>query len=262
MPASLTSRHRESHRERRCGIPDESVSSKDALAGGIPSWLLAKRQSNETLARDREQRREKEKTLAFAVCVKLLEISNSLVLLRNHVAESEALRLLPDNIHMEPWQTLQPLSGQTDEGMIRFTPDEMAVFMAAKHREFVMDAMLVARRHASSLEAFAEYCERRSSLLLNAPVPDSFEGDVGRGWITDTQRRAMMVHTIPLNAIAATLPDRLAQDLALVRSVCEQFGPIVKNYFDDPGFPGLAVPSDAELDLIVSSGLLHAKEVH
>jgi hypothetical protein len=50
-----------------------------ALTGGIPSWALAKRQSNETLRRDREQRVEVQKALAFSTAVKLLHIINSTI---------------------------------------------------------------------------------------------------------------------------------------------------------------------------------------
>ena len=68
-----------------------------ALAGGLPAWVLAKRQSNEVLRRDREQRVENQKTLAFAVCVKLLHIINSTISLSNHVKSCLALRDDPAN---------------------------------------------------------------------------------------------------------------------------------------------------------------------
>jgi len=77
-----------------------------ALAGGIPAWLLAKRQSDETLRRDREQRVENQKTLAFSVVVKLLHVINSTISLSNHVKSCLALRNDPDRAHMEPWQVL------------------------------------------------------------------------------------------------------------------------------------------------------------
>ncbi|MBF9153109.1 hypothetical protein [Novosphingobium jiangmenense] len=100
-----------------------------ALAGGIPAWGLAKRQSNETLRRDREQREENQKALAFSVAVKLIQIINSTIILNNHLKSCLALRQDPAREHMEPWQVVVPIVGNTDqESSIRFTAEEMAVF--------------------------------------------------------------------------------------------------------------------------------------
>ena len=106
-----------------------------ALAGGIPAWLLAKRQSDETLRRDTEQRTENQKALAFAAAIKLIQIINSIVSLRNHVRSCFALLDDPAHAHMEPWQVLVPMIGHTDEGSIRFTAEEMGVLAAVSTAE-------------------------------------------------------------------------------------------------------------------------------
>lgn len=86
-----------------------------ALAGGIPAWLLAKRQSDETLRRDQEQRTQNHKALAFSAAVKLLHIINSTISLSNHVMSCMSLRDHPERARMEPWQVLVPMIGHTDE---------------------------------------------------------------------------------------------------------------------------------------------------
>ena len=136
-----------------------------ALAGGIPAWLLAKRQSDETLRRDREQRVENQKALAFSVAVKLLNIINSTISLSNHVKSCLALRDNPNRVHMEPWQVLVPMIGHTDEGSIRFAAEEMGVFAAANEYDLMQDMMLLAVRHSSTLATFQEYCVMRNEFL-------------------------------------------------------------------------------------------------
>lgn len=149
-----------------------------ALAGGVPAWLLAKRQSNETLRQDREQRVDNQKALAFSVVVKLLHVINSTISLSNHFKSCMALRNDPARAHMEPWQVLVPMIGHTDEGSIRFTSEEMAVFAAANEYEFMQDMMLLAVRHSSSLATFQEYCVMRNEFRAIGPKPADFDGQI------------------------------------------------------------------------------------
>lgn len=218
-----------------------------ALAGGIPAWLLAKRQSDEALRRDREQRVDNQKALAFSVVVKLLHITNSTVSLSNHVKSCLALRDAPDRAHMEPWQVLVPMIGHTDEGSIRFTADEMAVFAAANEYELMQDMMLLAVRHSSSLAAFQEYCVMRNEFRAIGPKPADFEGQIGGGWLTPEEVDSFKPYTIPMNNVVIELNAGLDEDERLARSVSERFGPTTKRIFNVKRFADLTFPSDEEL---------------
>ena len=224
-----------------------------ALAGGIPAWLLAKRQSDETLRRDQEQRRETEKSLAFRVSVKLLTIINNTISLRNHVQRCVALIAQPGNAHMELWQVIVPMVGFTDEGTERFDAEEMAVFAAADEHEFMMDAILVAQRHASSLASFLAYCQQRQALLAIAPRPQNFVGQMGTAMLTQEQVDDLKSYTLPLNSIAAGLVTGLEEDMRIARSVATNFGPITKKYFNVSKFVSLSFPSDEELAKMVEA---------
>lgn len=217
------------------------------LAGGLPAWLLAKRQSNETLRRDREQRTEREKALAFSVSVKLLIVVNSTINLRNHVQTCLAVRRLPGNENMEPLSALVPMIGHTDEGTVRFVAEEMAVFEAAKERDFMMDTMLLGQRHASSLASFQKYCELREELSAIMPTSDAFEGEMGSVMLTREQLLRLKPRTIMLNSLVIQLENGLEEDLRLARNVALAFGPIVQRYFNEPTFPGVSFPSDEDL---------------
>lgn len=218
-----------------------------ALAGGVPAWLIAKRQSNETLARDREQRKNAEKALAFGSSVKLLTIVNSLFSLNNHVQSCMAIRQQPGRENMQPWQVLIPMVGHTDEGDVRFSAEEMAVFAAAGEYDYMQDMMLLALRHASSLETFRQYCQRRDEFGSVGPVPEVFEGAVGSAWLTQEQVNAFLPYTIPLNNIAIGLRDGLIADIQLARAVMARFDEITCKYFKVAKFVAFNTPDEAEL---------------
>lgn len=218
-----------------------------ALAGGIPAWALAKHQSNETLRRNREQRVENQKALAFSVVVKLLHIINSTVSLSNHVKSCLALRNDPARAHMEPWQVLVPMIGHTDEGSIRFTADEMGVFAAANEYDLMQDMMLLAVRHSSSLSTFKEYCVMRNELRAHWPKPEGFDGQIALGSLTQDEVNGLKIYTIPLNSVVVGLDAGLEEDGRLARTVAERFGPVTARYFEVERFANLTFPSDEEL---------------
>lgn len=218
-----------------------------ALAGGIPAWLLAKRQSDETLRRDREQRVENQKALAFSVVVKLLHIINSTVSLSNHVKSCLALRDDPARAHMEPWQVLVPMIGHTDEGSIRFTADEMGVFAAANEYEFMQEMMLLAARHSSALATFQEYCKMRNEFRAIGPKPEDFDGQIGGGWLSPEEVDSFKPYTIPMNNVVEGLNAGLDEDERSARSVAERFGPITAKHFGVAKFAELTFPSEDEI---------------
>ena len=218
-----------------------------ALAGGIPAWLLAKRQSDQTLRRDREQRVENQKALAFSVVVKLMHIINSTISLSNHVKSFLALRNDHDRAHRGTWHVLVPMIGHTDEGSIRFTADEMGVFAAANEYDLMQDMMLLAVRHSSSLATFQEYCVMRNEFRAIGPKPADFDGQIGGGWLTPEEVDSFKPYTIPMNNVVVGLSAGLEEDVRLARTVAERFGPVTAKRFGVSKFADLTFPSDDEL---------------
>lgn len=228
-----------------------------ALAGGIPAWLLAKRQSDETLRRDREQRIENQKALAFATVVKLLHIINSTVGLSNHVKSCLALRKDPSRAHMEPWQVVIPMIGHTDHDQsVRLSAEEMGVFAAASEYDLMQDMMLLAERHASSLATFKEYCVMRNDFREIGPRPEAFEGQIGSAMLSQADIVRYKPYTIPLNNVVVQLEAGLDQDIRLARSVAERFGKATARFFKVQQFVDLTFPTDEELSAMRNAPLL------
>lgn len=219
-----------------------------ALAGGIPAWALARRQSNETLRRDREQRVDNNKALAFSVVVKLLHIANGTISLSNHVKSCLALLNDPAHAHMEPWQVLIPMIGHTDdEGAIRFTAEEMAVFASTNEYDLMQDLMLLAVRYSSSLSTFREYCIMRNDFREIGPKPTDFDGQIGGGWLTQEEANKFKPYTIPMNNVVAGLDTGLEEDCKLARSVIDRLGPAMVQHLNVEQPLTLTFPTDQEL---------------
>lgn len=218
-----------------------------AFAAGVPAWLLAKRQSDETLRRDQEQRVENQKALAFSATVKLQQICNSIISLSNHVKSQLVLLKDPKHSHMEPWQVLVPMIGHTDEGSIRFTSEELAVFAAAKEADFMQDLMLLANRHSSNLATFQQYCTMRNHFCAIGPKPTYFDGEVGGRLLTQDEVNSYLRYTIPMNNLVDQLAISLDEDIRLARLVAERIGAITARYFRVTRFFSLTFPSDEAL---------------
>lgn len=218
-----------------------------ALAGGIPAWMLAKKQSEETLKRDKAARALNEHALAFKVSVKLMTIINNIIHDWCHFQRALALRADPETAHMEPWQALQPLVGFTDEDATRFEADELALFMAAKRADFVSELLLLAQRHATSIAVMKEYYGQREALKAHSPHPEKLDGEIAIGTISEEERLGLLPYTIPLNGMAIQMAEGVEENLELARNVTLAIGPIFDTYFGKGTVGHLSFPTEAEL---------------
>lgn len=224
-----------------------------ALAGGIPAWLIARRQSNETLRRDNEERRRQELALSFSVHVKLFTIINSTIHDWKHVHAALAERMLPAKAHMEPWQIVRPLAGHPAEEQITFSSQELALFLAMGENEFMHEILLLAQRHAATVQAMQEYMRRRDQMMQQrAPIPDEFVGDLGLATITEEEWRKLRPYSVMLNSLVDQLSEQLTENLELCRKVANSIGPLVQAYFKDPKRGGLSFPTEEELGEMIA----------
>ncbi|MEP7222554.1 MAG: hypothetical protein ABI673_07800 [Novosphingobium sp.] len=223
-----------------------------AFAGGLPAWLLAKRQSDEALRRDRETRTAAEKVLAFKINVKLLTIINNTIHDWCHFHRSLALLKEPATQHMEPWQAVRPIIGHTDADILHFDAEELAIFMAAKERQFLSDLIVLAQRHATSIMVMREYCSQREALKARSPHPENMDGDIAQAMITDEERMKLLPYTRPLNGMVVQMVAAADENIRLGREVAGRIRSIFQAYFGDDAAGGPSFPTDSELEALLA----------
>lgn len=102
-----------------------------ALAGGLPAWLLAKRASNETLARDRLAREDSDFASVFRIHTKLGAMVNDLAATTLQVREM--LERPFDPRDESPTQRrVSAFAGKQARRDLTFAPEELAVLVSAE----------------------------------------------------------------------------------------------------------------------------------
>lgn len=215
-----------------------------ALAAGIPSYLIAKRQSRELLQRDADARTREEKALALTTTVKFIQIVNSLAGLQQHV---ESCFAATEGEKMEPWQRLIPMVGHSDEAKIRFNDNEITLLARANQSQLMQDLILLASKNSSVIISWQDYCKRREALAERAPTPTSFEGECGAVLLTEEQVNELKIFTIPLNNLALSFRKYLAEDIELAERIAKSLPAAYSAYFDVENFVTLDFPIDGDL---------------
>lgn len=215
-----------------------------ALVGAIPAFLLAKRSSNEVLARDREARREQQKAAGLRAHVKLGRILNSMLVVQAHLRKNLED---PPAIGAEYWQSVQPLIGSETDAGIEFDADEAALFLAAGRGDYAETLLLLARRHAVQVVVLRVYAERKAQLRRDMPPPESvgtdYRGSTHMDRATSLKLRPQMVE---LNSMIADLIAHLQSDIATAMRAAKEFGPLLRTHFKDPAYPAFAITPEAE----------------
>ena len=140
-----------------------------AAVGFVPSWILAKRSSNEVLCRDEKARKAGERALAFRMLVKIDHIASSLLMLRRHVSSGLALRELNQFSQMEPCQVVVPLANLAGETSVSFEADELTLIFGAGDKNRFDEMTLAGRRHAAVIASLQEYGRYRENMLRMFP---------------------------------------------------------------------------------------------
>ena len=223
-----------------------------ALAGGLPAWFIAKRQSDEALKRERDKQYAHERTLSFKVHVKLTTIGNNVIHDWLHIRKQMKVLEEPTTAHMDPWQALQPIIGRTRDDNMQFDAEELAIFMAAGHHDFVSDLILLAQRSSVANSVMQDYNLKREELKAISPLPEEYEGSLGKSSISVAELLKLMPYIVPLNSLATQMSEAAEANLRLSQKIASAIGPIVKDYFKDPKAGGMSFPTDEELQQMLT----------
>ncbi len=212
-----------------------------AAAGAIPAFMLAIRSSKETLERDRISRMEAQKALALKAFVKLLQITNGQISIRDHIRDMVHAADIPDNEEMTLWQRVMPIGGVSIEP-VRFEADEIALLIASKDIELANDMMLLAARaHANDI-SLVDYGNRRRS--LGDEFGAVMEGEIGTTFVSQEQHRRIAPRSIELESIITQISKNYEDDSKLALDVTKRFCAAVQVHFNDKTFLGVHVVSE------------------
>lgn len=135
-----------------------------ALLAYVPAARLAKKASDEMLARDREQRVETELTEARRAFVKLTLIANTLGSFHQDIEAMIARATSDGHDHMPLWQRLSTFAGIEDEPAVMFGANELAPFIAARRPELVDALLLLQRRHMAVVQSLRTFAKLKTEL--------------------------------------------------------------------------------------------------
>jgi hypothetical protein len=204
-----------------------------ALAGGIPAWLLARRQSNETLRRDREQRTETELAAAFRIFTKLSLMVNDLA---STLIQIEASLARPADPHDEsPTQRRVPaMAGAPSDTDLAFTAEDLYVLIAAREEDYLADLDLFGRRYSANVRALYTYGGLKSK--LHDLIAESEQIEFGPGDQIFTRIDApnaakLRMQARTLESVIVPLVEAMKNDLILGVRLAQQYGPKMKAYF-------------------------------
>jgi hypothetical protein len=214
-----------------------------AVIAAIFSWLLARRTSKETLARDAVQRREAKLSVALQAFVKLKTIIDNLGTLLRMLERALAH---PPSPGSRPWMCVEPIVGSANEHRIEFTAAELALFIEAQHAEIAEDMQLLARKNSTAGVVIETYNARRDALKAKMPPPQLIEGTRGTTALTEEQFRVLAPDMAALDSLIDQIVPMLRVDLALGLRIAGEFGPVLRKHFGDSRFPAFLIPDCEE----------------
>lgn len=217
-----------------------------AAIAALFSWLLARRTSKETLARDREQRLETKLGLALQAFVKLKTVIDNQWTVHEMLEQALAH---PPSADARPWQCVERTVSHRGEYLVEFTAAELALFMEAQRGEIAESMQMLARRNATVGAVLERYNECLDVLRAKMPPPQVLEGGRRTTAFTEEQYMALAPHMAILDSLIEQLVPVLREDTQLGHSIAAEFGPVLRKHFDDERFPAFVIPPPEEENL-------------
>jgi len=224
-----------------------------AFAGGVPSYLLARRGSKEVLERDAQSRRDNERAAAQRVFAKLSILTNSLLDWHQQTEAMIARAERDGHGAMPIAQRLSTYAGIARETMPEFTAEELALFVNAGEVGYIDDLVLLQRRHRAAIDNLVAFGTMRSR--LHYQMAEYGETDRDATGMSRTIARVpvgtanrLKLEADELELYAREMRKLLADFAAFAERVATAYGDHIRRYFDDPTMPGFARTEAAEYE--------------
>jgi hypothetical protein len=214
-----------------------------ALIASIVSLVLARRTSRETLERDRLQRLDQSKSIAFRAMVNLKSIVDNLGTLRG-MLQSALNRRPTDDTPL--WTVVEPIVGHEDDYSVRFSSEEIALFIEAGRSDIAANLQLLAKKNATLGAAIETMNHRRQSLRDKMPTPALVESLSATTRLTREQYLELAPDMQALDQLIRDIVRFLDEDFQLALETSKDFGPALRSHFKDENFPALILPSESE----------------
>ena len=209
-----------------------------ALAGGLPALWLAKRASREADTLSRVSRDQEDLAKAFRLFAVLSSIVNSFFSTRMQIDEMLAQPAKPAD--RTPYQRrIQGLVGFSGEQTLDFNADDLALLVAAKASNYLMQLTLISRRHSAlmaTLSSYAEFRDRYTQFMLQVGQHDMQpDGTVGTS-IPRELTPQILIREHQLETIIRPAVEMMEEDTQKIIEAADEFGRIMKAYFGGKGF--------------------------
>jgi hypothetical protein len=209
-----------------------------AGASYIPARMMAKRASDEILARDEAARRDQDRRAAHQVYVKLSTIANSLGSFHLQIEDMVEKADRDGNSHMPLHQRLSPFAGIEREPSIEFTAEELAIYLAINRPDYMDDLLLLARRYSACLTSLATFAEMKTDFHFETAKLGQTTRAADTGVSTTRMRlpsdlaNYIKVKASELDLFAKEVRDQVAEFNRFAHDIAVRFAEITKAYFE------------------------------
>jgi hypothetical protein len=203
-----------------------------ALAAGVPAYLIAERQSAETLKRDNDERERRDKLSANKVFVKLMQICNEFLDTRKQIERMLTLPVSADD-RFPIQRRVSVLVGLNSEPMT-FEADELAIFVSKTDVDLINDLELLRRRRNALVIQFGEYKDRKiahSALLSNSREFQYGTDGMIRMKVSPEQLAKLQYEEAQIESLIAPMIDVVREESRTCLRVAEKFNVAVKHLF-------------------------------
>lgn len=214
-----------------------------AAASYIPSRLLAKRASDEVLARDIAARRDQDIRAAHQVFVKLALLVNSLCGFHEQVESMIAKADREGNEHMPVWQRVSSFAGIELEPSVEFSAEELAIYIAAGQPDFVDELILLSRRHSAMLGNLTAFAKLKTDLIYetfrlgNTERAPETGVSTTRMSVSPGVANSMKARAEELELFTGEVRSMLSMYGAFARDIASRFADVTNGYLGEKSVP-------------------------
>ncbi len=205
-----------------------------AVIGAGISYLVALRTANDSRREAQFARLEQEKMSTYRLGIKLLDLVNSAAGYHRGAQKAiqEAKNQLRDG-NFQTWKGLKAFTGQPIE--ITLESSDLFVLWKARELALVSRIVFVVANYNAMIYNVEDYGKRRDALMMK--FKPEMTGLVGSFYLDDLERRTLSPEIASIQDLADQALQHIQEVFEEGLKIVDEFGPIVRKYFDDPEFP-------------------------